>query len=108
MTTTTPAETRMRPAAELLRGRLDGDRAASSATEELDLLAVEQGRISAETARLIGRMDDARLSAAALDRLTERISALLARAEDVRAARARATARRAGDERRWRSYLDLD
>lgn len=101
----TAAETRISSAASLLEVRSAADPVPLT-TAEIDLLAVEQQRVAAAIGSLVARTAEHRGSAAALDRMTDEIASLLARAETLRAQRARAAARRAGDERLWRDHLD--
>ena len=109
MSTITLADTRVRAASSVLEAKLTADWSELTIdTAALDALAVQQARINAEIAPRVAGMQDGAATSAALDRITSEIAGLLAAGEELRLKRARAAARRAGDERRWRDWLDLD
>lgn len=109
MTRITAAATLTRPASSALEHRLAAGWSDDSLdTAALDALALEQARLGVEIARQVGRTGSGTMSLDDLEASTVRIAELLSKAEEVRVARAWATARRAGDEARWAEYLDLD
>lgn len=109
MTTILAADTTVRSASAALERRLAQDWSEQTVdTAALDRMALEQAALNLEIGRLVAQMEHADLASGTLDRLTAEIAALLARAEGLRASRAWAAAGRAGDQRRWQRYLDLD